>query len=272
MSRAPQERADSVYRTRAVFINAVLLGNARKRLRGSLDRLGRIFRIVAVGQSKAEATSDVAGITQYARSHSLEIYASWYVGNAPALDFQGVLAGDDAESVEHALATIEKTEAHSRILTGTTRLDGLVASLRAARTRIVFTNGVFDLLHIGHLRLLDKARQLGDILFVGINSDDSTRKIKGESRPVVPQFARAETIVALRAVDYCCIFTEADPRHVLAIVRPDVLVKGCDYPLSRVVGAEFVRGYGGSVVRLPLVDGCSTTSLIRRINERKVRA
>jgi rfaE bifunctional protein nucleotidyltransferase chain/domain len=272
MIRTPREQADSVYRARAVFIEAASLAHSDGRERGGLDRLARFYRIVAVGQRGARPRNSANGIAEFARSNAIELYASWFVGNAPDLGFRGVLAGGAADRIAHALATIEKSEADSRILVGSERLEGLVASLRGRGARIVFTNGVFDLLHIGHLRLLEKARQLGGVLLAGINSDDSTRKIKGASRPIVPQFARAETLIALRAVDYCCIFTETDPKRMLAIVRPDTLAKGCDYSLSRVIGARFVAGYGGNVVRLPLVDGCSTTSTIRRIHDRRGRA
>ena len=266
MSRTPRERADSAYRARAVFIDAASLAHTDGSERSGLDRLARFYRIVPVGQGGAQVPGSANGIAEFARSNAIELYASWFVGKAPALGFRGVLAGGAADRITQALATIEKSEADSRIIVGSERLEGLVAGLRSRGARIVFTNGVFDLLHVGHLRLLQKARQLGDVLLTAINSDDSTRMIKGESRPIVPQFARAETLIALRSVDYCCIFTETDPKRILAIVRPDTLVKGCDYPLSRIIGARYVTGYGGTVVRLAIVDGFSTTSTIRRIH------
>jgi len=268
MSRTPREKADSVYRARAVFIDAQSLAHTEGSERLGLDRLAQFYRIVPVGQGRAQGPESANGIAKFARSNAIELYASWFVGNAPDLGFRGVLVGGAADRIAQSLATIENSEANSRIIVGTERLEGLVASLRGRGARIVFTNGVFDLLHIGHLRLLQQARQLGDVLLTAINSDDSTRKIKGQSRPIVPQFARAETLVALRAVDYCCIFTETDPKPMLAIVRPDILAKGCDYPLSRIIGARFVAGYGGTVVRLPVVAGFSTTSTIRRIHGR----
>ena len=126
---------------------------------------------------------------------------------------------------------------------------GVVERLRLHDRKIVFTNGVFDLLHVGHLRLLEKARALGDALIVAINSDDSARRIKGAGRPVIPQFARAQALADLRPVSLCFIFPETDPRDLpFRTVRPEVLVKGSEYPLRRIVGARFVSGYGGKVV------------------------
>ncbi len=272
MSRAPREAEDSASRARAVFVDA----RARARLPEagcrSLERLAGAFRIVAVGRGCGEVPGSAEGVAEFARANAIELYASWFVGTAPALGFQGVFAGGGPRAAAEALSTIEAREAESRIILGDARLESLVATLKGRGAKIVFTNGVFDLLHIGHLRLLESARRLGDVLMVAINSDDSTRKIKGASRPIVPQFARAETLLSLRAVDYCLIFTDTDPRRILAVVRPDVLAKGSDYSFTRVVGARFVTGYGGSVARLPLVDGCSTTSTIRRIHDRGGRA
>jgi D-beta-D-heptose 7-phosphate kinase/D-beta-D-heptose 1-phosphate adenosyltransferase len=164
-----------------------------------------------------------------------------------------------------ALSAIHRAEEASRIIVEPERLVRVAEAARRGGRRIVFTNGVFDLVHLGHLRLLEQARRLGDILIVGINSDDSTRRIKGAGRPVVPQFARAEHLVRLRAVDWCVIFTEDDPRRLLSLLRPDVLAKGSDYRLSGVVGARLVSSWGGRVVRVPIVEGLSTTATISGI-------
>jgi D-beta-D-heptose 7-phosphate kinase/D-beta-D-heptose 1-phosphate adenosyltransferase len=144
------------------------------------------------------------------------------------------------------------------------------AAQRAGR-RVVFTNGCFDLLHRGHTRYLEQARALGDLLVVAINSDASVRALKGPSRPVVPAEQRAEVLAALSAVDLVAIFDELDPARVIRAVRPDVLVKGGDWPISQIVGADFVQSRGGTVRSLPYVDGASTSDLIGRIVVRAVK-
>ncbi len=206
-------------------------------------------------------------VGSYISENAIEWYASWYVGKAPDIGFLGVLPRDPRGS-RGALRKIARAEASSRIIVDHERLSRFVQALRRRRpgARIVLTNGVFDLLHAGHLRLLREARALGDALIVAINSDDSTRSIKGRGRPVIPQFARAQLLAGLRPVDACFIFTEKDPMRVLDIVRPDVLAKGSEYPVSRIVGARVVSGYGGKVIRLPMVTGWSTTSIIRGLD------
>ncbi|MCA1957014.1 MAG: D-glycero-beta-D-manno-heptose 1-phosphate adenylyltransferase [Nitrospira sp.] len=137
---------------------------------------------------------------------------------------------------------------------------------RADRKRIVFTNGCFDLMHIGHVRYLQQAKMLGDLLVVGVNSDDSVRSLnKGPDRPVVPDVQRAEVLAALECVDYVVIFSEPDPRRVIADVLPDVLVKGGDWSIDKIVGREIVEAGGGIVKTIPLVPDVSTTALLRRI-------
>jgi D-beta-D-heptose 7-phosphate kinase/D-beta-D-heptose 1-phosphate adenosyltransferase len=149
-------------------------------------------------------------------------------------------------------------------------LTGVVRTVRkaqAAGQRVVFTNGCFDLLHRGHIRYLEQARSLGDLLVVALNSDASVRRLKGKTRPVVPEAERAEVLAALAAVDLVMIFDELDPARVIRAVRPDVLVKGGDWPVDRIVGADFVQSAGGTVRSLPYVEGMSTSALIRRIIE-----
>lgn len=142
----------------------------------------------------------------------------------------------------------------------------LVKELRANGVRrIVFTNGCFDILHVGHTRYLTQARALGDVLLVAINSDSSTREIKGASRPIVPEDERAEMLAALECVDYVTIFDDVSPRKLIAEILPDVLVKGGDYKLEEIHGREEVERAGGRVVALPFIEGQSTTSIIRRI-------
>jgi len=137
--------------------------------------------------------------------------------------------------------------------------------LRAAGSRLVFTNGVFDLLHVGHVRYLTTARALGDALVVAINSDRTVRELKGPDRPVFNEAERAEILAALRMVDYVTIFDDVSPRSLIAELLPDVLVKGGDYDLDQIHGREEVEAAGGKVISLPFVEGASTTTLIQRM-------
>lgn len=143
-----------------------------------------------------------------------------------------------------------------------------VATRRQAGQRVVFTNGCFDLLHVGHSRLLRQAATHGDFLVVGINSDDSVRRLKGPARPIVPAQDRSELLAALECVDAVIEFDEDTPLRLIEAIRPDVLVKGGDYRPEEVVGREIVEGGGGSLVLIPLVPGRSTTNLAARVNER----
>lgn len=133
---------------------------------------------------------------------------------------------------------------------------------------MVFTNGVFDLLHVGHVTLLEAARGEGGALVVGVNGDASVRRLgKGAGRPLVPEAERARVVAALAAVDCVVLFDEDTPRQLILALRPDVLVKGADYALDQIVGAAEVTGWGGRVTSVPLVEGASTTSLARRLRE-----
>ena len=141
-----------------------------------------------------------------------------------------------------------------------------VARLRARHQTIVFTNGVFDLLHPGHVRYLQSARQLGDALIVGLNSDRSVRaQGKGNDRPINPEAARAEVLAALAAVDAVVIFDEDTPHDIIAALQPDVLVKGADWGPDDIVGRDIVEARGGKVVRIPIADGYSTSAILRKI-------
>jgi D-glycero-beta-D-manno-heptose 1-phosphate adenylyltransferase len=140
-----------------------------------------------------------------------------------------------------------------------------VDSLRKAGKRVVFTNGCFDLLHIGHIRLLEKAREKGDCLVVAVNSDSSVRQIKEPGRPVMPEGQRAEVIAALGCVDWVTIFTEPDPLVLIRLLKPDVLVKGTDWSEEEIVGAPEVREAGGQVLRIPLVPEISTSVILEKI-------
>ncbi len=135
--------------------------------------------------------------------------------------------------------------------------------------KLVFTNGCFDLLHRGHAELLAEARSLGDMLVVGLNSDSSVKRIKGGGRPFVGEDDRAFVLLQLRSVDYVTIFDEETPLKVLEALRPDVLVKGAEYGEGEIVGETLVKGYGGSVVRIGMLEGYSTTRLVERLREEK---
>ncbi len=142
---------------------------------------------------------------------------------------------------------------------------GARARLRATGRRLVFTNGVFDLLHVGHVRYLREARSLGDALLVAINSDRAVRELKGANRPVMTEGERAEVLAALEAVSFVTVFDELSPRSLIAELLPDVLVKGGDYAPSEIHGREEVEAAGGRVLSLPFVEGASTTDIIKRI-------
>jgi D-glycero-beta-D-manno-heptose 1-phosphate adenylyltransferase len=142
---------------------------------------------------------------------------------------------------------------------------GLVKRLRAAGKTVVFTNGVFDILHPGHVRYLEVARRQGDALIVGVNSDRSVRANKSPGRPVNPETERAEVLSALASVDATVIFDEETPRDIITLLQPDVLVKGADWPADQIVGRDVVEARGGRVVRVPVEAGYSTTAIIDRI-------
>lgn len=141
----------------------------------------------------------------------------------------------------------------------------LVDELRASGKTVVFTNGVFDLLHVGHLRYLQQARTLGDALIVGLNSDRSVRQNKGPDRPITSEAERAEVLAALACVDAVVIFDEETPRDLITAIQPDVLVKGADWAADAIVGRDIVEARGGQVVRIAIEPGHSTTEIVDRI-------
>ena len=141
----------------------------------------------------------------------------------------------------------------------------LVCRHRAQGCTIVFTNGVFDLLHPGHVRYLQAARREGDLLIVGINSDSSVRSVKGPGRPITPAGERAEILAALACVDAVVIFDEPTPAALIDRLQPDVLVKGADWPADHIVGRDTVENRGGRVLRIPVEPGYSTSEILRRI-------
>jgi rfaE bifunctional protein nucleotidyltransferase chain/domain len=140
-----------------------------------------------------------------------------------------------------------------------------VQALKRAGKSIVFTNGCFDFLHVGHVRYLKAAKAQGDVLVVGLNSDGSVRQIKGARRPVVPEDERAEILASLACVDFVTLFDEPDPAMLIRLVMPDVLVKGSDWAMDAIVGRDIVETAGGRVVRIPLTEGVSTSGMIEKI-------
>ena len=144
----------------------------------------------------------------------------------------------------------------------------LAQRLRDAGRKVVFTNGVFDLIHPGHARYLREARSLGDALIVGVNADESVRRNKGESRPVTREEERAELIAALACVDAVTVFGEDTPAEVIRAIQPDVLVKGADWAADQIVGRDTVEARGGKVVRIAVEEGYSTSALLNKIRAR----
>jgi len=142
-------------------------------------------------------------------------------------------------------------------------------NFRRLGKKIVFTNGCFDILHAGHVRYLTAAKSFGDILIVGLNDDESVRKLKGESRPVNNQFDRAEVLLGLKAVDEVVFFGEQTAENLIAEIKPDIYVKGGDYTLETLPESKIVQSYGGKVEFVQLVEGRSTTNIIKKISEQK---
>lgn len=140
-----------------------------------------------------------------------------------------------------------------------------VEGLRKGGKRIAFTNGCFDILHVGHVRYLQEARKTGDCLVLGLNSDVSVRTIKGDRRPLVPEGERAEIVAALACVDFVTLFAEPTPLRLIEHLRPDILVKGADWSEDRVIGREAVLSWGGRVVLCPLTEGASTTNIVAKV-------
>ena len=231
---------------------------------------------VLVAARRPPSGRSLGTLQRLAEDLDLELSASWLFlrpgeGDPPP-EAQAALGGwksgveDGALKAE--LSRIDRAASRSRVLTDFPTVQKRCERLRRAGRRLVFTNGVFDLFHVGHLRLLQAAHALGGALVVGINSDESARRLKGRQRPVVPQFARAEIVAGTRGVTFCVIFPQTDPVELLRVVRPDVLVKGSEYALSEVVGRELVQRGGGEVVRIPHVGGWSSTGVLRSLRTR----
>jgi D-beta-D-heptose 7-phosphate kinase/D-beta-D-heptose 1-phosphate adenosyltransferase len=148
------------------------------------------------------------------------------------------------------------------------QLAPVLQNLKNQGKKVVFTNGVFDLIHLGHVTYLQAARDQGDLLVVGLNSDESVRRIKGPLKPLLPLAERAEMLLALKCVDFTTFFEEENPYNIIKILRPDVLVKGGDWAVDKIIGGDLVQSWGGKVMNLPVVEGRSTTNLIQMVVER----
>ncbi len=142
----------------------------------------------------------------------------------------------------------------------------IVNELKREKKKIIFTNGCFDILHIGHIKLLKKAKELGDVVIVGINKDNSIKKIKGENRPIFNEKQRIEIISAIEFVDYVVPFGQTTPEKLIKIIKPDIIIKGGDYKKNAVVGKDIVEKYGGKVYIFPLIKDISTTNIIKKIS------
>ena len=155
--------------------------------------------------------------------------------------------------------------ATAKTLSTTAEAQALAQSVQSRGGLVVFTNGVFDLLHPGHVRYLQEARRAGDVLIVGVNSDRSVRANKGPTRPLNPDRERAEVLLSLACVDAAVLFDEDTPLRLIEAIQPDVLVKGSDWGVAEIVGRDVVEARGGRVIRVDLAQGFSTTELIRRV-------
>lgn len=142
-----------------------------------------------------------------------------------------------------------------------------LAALRKEGKKIAFTNGCFDILHVGHVRYLREARKTADVLVLALNSDSSVQSIKGEKRPLVPEEERAEIMAALEFIDFVTIFAELTPRELINYLTPDIIIKGGDWPEDKVVGGDDVKKWGGRVILIPFVEGKSTTSVVEKIKK-----
>jgi D-beta-D-heptose 7-phosphate kinase/D-beta-D-heptose 1-phosphate adenosyltransferase len=227
--------------------------HAPARAREVFDVSGAGDTVIATLAASAAAGLDLESSVQLANVAAGVIVGK--VGTVP-IDRASLLAQLTGDL---ALNTEEKVLSRAALL-------DRAAQWRARGQRIVFTNGCFDLLHIGHITLLQEAHRMGDRLVIGVNSDASVRRLKGPTRPIVPEAERAQVLAALASTDAIVIFEEDTPLQLLRLLQPEVLVKGGDYTVSTVVGAEEVRSWGGRVEIVPTVAGFSTSNLVQKIS------
>ena len=210
-----------------------------------------VIATLALGIASGAALHDAALLSNYAASVKVSKIATQPVYRM---------------ELEEAL---EEREPAGRKIKARSDLAPIIKRLKAEGAKIVFTNGCFDILHLGHVRYLKEAKKLGDILVVGLNSDSSVRKLKGKDRPYVSELERAEILASLECVDYVVIFSETRPDNLIKLIRPDIHVKGGDYSVNELPERHLVKSLGGKVVVIPPIKGRSTTSLIERILKRK---
>jgi len=210
-----------------------------------------VIATLALGIASGAALHDAALLSNYAASVKVSKIAT-----------QPVFRMELEEALEEREPAGRKIKARSD-------LAPIIKRLKAEGAKIVFTNGCFDILHLGHVRYLKEAKKLGDILVVGLNSDSSVRKLKGKDRPYVSELERAEILASLECVDYVVIFSETRPDNLIKLIRPDIHVKGGDYSVNELPERHLVKSLGGKVVVIPPIKGRSTTSLIERILKRK---
>ena len=224
--------------------------------------------------TRARAVYDITGAGDMVLA-AIGVFLASGLPPAVAVQLANVAAGLEVERV--GVAVIPRSEIRAELLAGSEKLPNKVVSLEHAAQlaqdhrrqgrRVVFTNGCFDLLHVGHARYLEEAAALGDVLFVGVNSDESVRRLKGSTRPVIDEASRAAMLAALAAVDHVVVFEDDTPHRLLEAIRPDVLVKGGTYTPDEVVGHEVVEAYGGTVTVTSLTPDVSTSRIIERLGE-----
>jgi D-beta-D-heptose 7-phosphate kinase/D-beta-D-heptose 1-phosphate adenosyltransferase len=207
-----------------------------------------VLALLGLGLGAGLSIADAARVANLAAGIVVGKVGTSTVSGEELVDVAGRHMGDSDAKIKHPdiLAVLLKRE-------------------RQLGRKVVFTNGCFDLLHVGHVKYLQKARNLGDLLILGLNSDDSIRRIKGPKRPLIGEEERAHLMAALKCIDYVVVFDEDTPLELIRVLRPDILVKGGDYSPEGVVGKELVESYGGQVAIIPFVDGKSTTNIIEKI-------
>ena len=247
--------------------DAILVTRGREGM-SLFEKEGRIFHIPTEARDVYDVTGagDTAiglfGLALFSGASRLEASRFANIG-------AGIVVGKvgtsivKREEIEHFLK--ENTFLTGRKILDLKELKYILSSEKTKRKKIVFTNGCFDILHMGHIKYLEKAKEYGDLLVLGLNDDDSVRKLKGSRRPLIAQDERANILAALHSVDYIILFSDLTPENLIRELRPDILVKGGDYKVDEVVGKNIIEGYGGKVEIVPFIKGYSTSGIVKRI-------
>ena len=243
---------------RGIIIDKEYLLNSQEEMFSTTDFLSREFSITVLSRKLEcyQKNSSFLVIEKIFKNTNWERFASFLVTKNITAN---KLVEDVGINIASDLIQVKKAHESSRVYTSVENLCAKIKSDHINR-RIVFSNGVFDLLHVGHLKTLNFAKKKGEILIVGINSDKSATNIK--RKPVNPQYSRAELLASLKPVDYVIVFDELNPLEVIHALKPSVLVKGSDYKISEVVGASYVQKHGGKVISAPLLPGVSSTKIL----------